>query len=125
MWLRIFAIALAAIGTLISLDVVFFKQEDGSINYVSSTIELAGPWLIACVVLVFSRWYRGIAIAGAMMLFLEVACYYSTFVNPTKSSDPLVYVVKPYLQLLFLGIGLPLGWFIDKRLKLLAASREQ
>lgn len=119
---RVFAISSVMIGTLLSLYVVFFKQEGGSVNYVPSVVELTGPWLVAGAILVSLKWYRGIACGGIPMLLFEVACYYSVFINPTSSTAPLLYVVKPVLQIVFLGIGSFLGWLIDKRIKTLANS---
>jgi intracellular septation protein A len=123
MWARIFAIVSVTIGTLLSLYVAFFKDESGSINYMSSMIEFAGPWLVASAVLVLLKWYRGVALAGMPMVALEISCYYGVFITPTSSTDPLVYVVKPGIQFILLGFGLLLGWIIDKRLKSLALQK--
>jgi len=123
MWSRIFAITSVTIGMLLSLYVAFFKDESGSINYLSSLIEFSGPWLVASAVLVLLKWYRGVALGGIPMVALEMFCYYGVFVNPTSSTDPLVYFVKPGIQFVLLGFGLLLGWIIDKRLKSLALQK--
>ena len=112
---RILAIVLVAAGTLFTLFVVFFKQKGNSADYVSSIVQIAGPWLVADVLVIWLRWYRGIALAAAPMLLLELYIYYGVFINPQSSTDAVAYVFKPGVQLLvFLPIGLLIGRAIDK-----------
>ena len=99
---------------LLSLFVVFFKSAT-SLHYVSSTIELAGPWLIASVLLLWLKWYRGVALAGVPMLLLEIYIYYGVFINLGSSTDAVAYGYKWIPQMIFLAIGLALGHVIDKR----------
>jgi hypothetical protein len=115
MRLRIFSIVVVLAGILLSLFVVFFKSAT-SLHYVSSTIELAGPWILASVLLLWLKWYRGVALAGVPMLLLEIYIYYGVFINPGSSTDAVAYAYKWIPQVIFLIVGLPIGRVIDKRI---------
>jgi hypothetical protein len=104
-------------GTFFTLFVVFFKAEQvaGVAGFVISLALITGPWLILDALFIFSRWARGITITAALMLALELLIYYTVFENPQSSTDAVIYVVKPVLQLLiFLPIGLLIGRAMDK-----------
>ena len=103
-------------GTVLTLFVAFFKIE-GKFDFILLVL-IAGPWLILDALSIFTKWARGIAITAGLMLALELLIYYTVFENPHSSTDPVLYVVKPVLQLfIFLPIGLLIGRAVDKALE--------
>jgi hypothetical protein len=118
MSLRWLTITLVSSGTLLALFVVAFKQEGQSTYGWFPLVFVLGPWLILDAIFIVFRQARGIAIAAGLMLAFEVAIYISVFLNPHRSTDATVYVLKPFIQLLiFVPVGLLIGALIDKRKK--------
>jgi hypothetical protein len=108
--------SLLVVGTTLSLFIIFFKV-DGNRSWSWILLSIVtGPWLIVDVLLLWLKQFMGIAIAGALMLALEVAIYYYVFISPDSPTETPVYLVKPFLQLLLLlPIGLLIGRIIDNR----------
>jgi hypothetical protein len=109
------AIAMAGMGTLLALFVILFKRDGQSSSVWPAFFFIAAPWVVLDVLLVWLRWMRGIAIAGILMLALEVLLYVGVFLAPQSSTDAVVYAFKPGVQIfILLPIGLLIGRAMDK-----------
>lgn len=67
---------------------------------------VVGPWVFCVALLAARRRSAGVAAGVVLMLCLEAFCCVDTFVFPTSSTAALIYLVKPFLQLL---VCLPMG----------------
>jgi len=99
-------------GTILALFIILFKSAGNTSSPWFMLYYVTGPWLILDALFFWLKQFRGIAISGALMLALEIAIYYSVFISPHSSTAPLVYIVKPFLQLLLI---LPFGLLIKMR----------
>ena len=75
---------------------------------------LAAPWIILLILHLkrINNW--GVVISAIPMALFEVMAYHTTFINPQGSTAALIYAVKPFYQLLFMAVGLLVGWVISK-----------
>lgn len=91
---RLAAFFIAA-GTGLSLWAGFMPPVDMRLALLN-----LGPWLIVLLLLVAARHSSALALGTFLMLGLEVLSYLDTFVAPGSSTAGLIYVVKPFLQIL-------------------------
>ena len=115
---KILSASLLVGGSTLSLFIMFFKVDVNRSwsDWFFILLIGTGPWLILDVLLLWLKQFIGIAIAGALMLALELAIYYYRFISPDSPTETPVYLVKPFLQLLLLlPIGLLIGRIIDNR----------
>jgi len=113
----IVALTILTVGTAFSIYIVL-SQGDRSMPESFWTVVpyVVGPWIVLDLLPLFVKWWTGIAIAGGLMLVLEIFFFFSVFINPQNSTAALVYLIKPFVQLLLLlPIGLVVGRAIEKR----------
>ena len=109
------AIVLSFSGTALSVWIAVFKQAHPSVD-LQDLIAIAGPWFLLDVILLSVPWYRGVSLAAATMLALELFIFWGVFINPKSSTDAVAYVFKPFVQVLvLLPICLAIGRALDKR----------
>lgn len=109
------AIVLSFIGTTLSVWIAVFKQAHPSVD-LQDLIAIAGPWFLLDVIILCLPLYRGVSLAAATMLALELLIYWKVFINPKSSTDAVAYVFKPFVQVFVLvPIGLAIGRVLDKR----------
>lgn len=109
------ALLLAALGTALSLYVALVKSPHGSGDVGFFLAVMVSPWAVLGGLFLWPKWPAGLLIAAALMLALEAACFLDVFVFPRGSADGLVYIVKPFLQVLVLiPVGMLCGWLAGK-----------
>jgi hypothetical protein len=111
---RVLAWVLCVAGIALSAFVGFVEGE-GTSDWLFPLAFIIGPWLVLAAFCLWWRRSRGLATAGLLLLASEIYIYYSVIIAPQSSTDALVYMVKPFLQvLLLLPVGLLVGWVGDK-----------
>ncbi len=72
------------------------------------------PWIVLLGLYIKQKNILGIVISAVLMLLLEFLAYYTTFINPEGSTAALIYVVKPFYQIIIMLVGLSIGYGIRK-----------
>jgi len=80
-------------------------------------LMIAVPWIVLLVLHVKKINKVGVMISAIPMALFEVMAYHTTFVNSQSSTATLIYVVKPFYQLIFMAVGLLIGWAFNKGVK--------
>ena len=77
-------------------------------------LMIAVPWIVLLVLHVKKINKVGVMISAIPMALFEVMAYHTTFVNSHSSTAALFYIVKPFYQLIFMAVGLLIGWAFNK-----------
>lgn len=78
---------------------------------VGLAVFILSPWLLAAALLPMQRRSVGFAVGCSLMILFELFSYIQTFLRPVSSTASLIYIVKPFWQILFcLPIGFLLAW---------------
>jgi hypothetical protein len=115
---RVIAVALLALGVGLHTYIWSFEASSFAIQY----------WLLALVpyaasgILLF-LFKRPHAAAGAMILpaLLDVATFYSVFIDPRGSTAALGLILVPLWNIaIFAPIGAAIGWWVGYRIRITA-----
>jgi hypothetical protein len=112
--LRSIAMMVLAGGNLLACYVAFFEMSNVDLGLGFKFAVVLSPWVIVDILAIWPRWAHGVLVAGALMLFLEIACYFMVYTGSSGREVGLLYLVKPVFQVACVPIGLISGWLLGK-----------
>jgi hypothetical protein len=74
----------------------------------------AGPYVLLCVLALFSPFGGALCVAAIAMLALEAYAYFSVFVQAPTPEAALIYLYKPFIGLAIVATAMLAGFLVSR-----------